>query len=65
MNYRLSRAQVRFLVDYLDSRDEKKDGPLTEYLHDIWDAAREANVTITVVQSDEDEDAPEWDGTMT
>ena len=60
----LSRAQVRFIVDYLDAEDEEKNEVLSELLHEIWSAAREANVTITVLQSDEDEDGPEWDGKM-
>ena len=63
-DFKLTRAQVRFIVDYLDSKDEEKDGALGEFLHEIWSAARAADVTITVLQSDEDEDAPEWDGTM-
>ena len=63
-SFKLSRAQVRFVVDYLDAPDEEKDEVLSVFFHDIWNAAREANVTITVLCSDEDEDAPEWDGTM-
>ena len=61
MEFKLSRAEVRFILDNFSAEDPGKDDIISIKLHQIWDAASEADVVVRVQRDDEDVDAPEWE----